>query len=258
MDFDFSPVESLDKVPEKFRVLYGQQAGEDGKFSVTDNFRPIADSINGFNGTTKTLRQQLKEKNVDLSPLVEYGDNPADIAAKFKEALDAAGANKNQDVTKAVEAAKQGLIAGHTKELEKHNARNQALQTQLYGLMVENAATAAVAELKGIPELLMPFIKNQVKVVEEDGQFKVQVIGTDGEVRYGTTGSPMSIKELVTEMKGIEKYGRLFESEQQPNRGGGGFQPGGGRRPTSGQQPAAEKSSVDKINAGLAARMRGR
>ncbi|WVW77392.1 head scaffolding protein [Stenotrophomonas phage vB_SmaS_Bhz59] len=252
MDFDFSPVESLDKVPEKFRVLYGQQAGEDGKFAVADTYKPIAESINGFNTTTKTLRQQLKDKNVDLSPLAEFGDSPADIATKVKEAIEAAGASKNQDVQKQIEGVKNGLTEAHKKELEKHATRNQALQTQLYGLMVENAATSAVAELKGIPELLMPFIKQQVKVAEEDGQFKVQVIGSDGEVRYGSTGSPMTIKELVTEMKGQEKYGRLFESEQQPNRGGGGFRPGSGQQPNAGRQPAADRSANDKIAAGLA------
>lgn len=252
MDFDFSPVESLDKVPEKFRVLYGQQAGEDGKFAVADTYKPIAESINGFNTTTKTLRQQLKDKNVDLSALAEYGDDPADIAAKVKEAIEGAGANKNADVTKAVEAAKAAMTQANAKELEKHTTRNQALQTQLYGLMVENAATSAVAELKGLPELLMPFIKAQVKVAEEDGQFKVQVVDAQGEVRYGSTGSPMTIKELVAEMKGQEKYGRLFESEQQPNRGGGGFRPGAGQQPNAGRQPAADRSPNDKIAAGLA------
>ncbi|QYW02109.1 virion-associated protein [Stenotrophomonas phage Sonora] len=257
MDFEFAPVESLDKVPEQFRALYGQQAGEDGKFAVADSFKAVADSVNGFNKSNKTLRSQLKTSAVDLSPLAEFGGTPAEIAEAVKNALSEASTNKNGDVQKQIDAAKAGLLAGHTKELEKHTARNQALQTQLYGLMVENAATAAVAELKGIPELLMPFIKNQVKVVEENGEFKAQVVDGQGEVRYGSTGSPMTIKELVGEMKSQEKYGRLFESEQQPNRGGGGFQPGAGRTQNPGRQPAADRSANDKISQGLAARMRG-
>lgn len=254
MDFDFTPVDSIDKVPETFRKLYNPTAGEDGKFSVSEDFRGIAESVNGFNKTNKTLRQQLKDGRVDLSALAEYGDNPASIAEGIKTAIEAASANKNQDVTKAVEAAKQGLAQGHQKELEKHVTRNQALQTQLYGLMVENAATAAVAELKGLPELLMPFIKNQVKVTEEDGQFKVQVIDGSGEVRYGQTGSPMTIKELVTEMKAQEKFGRLFESDTQQHRGGGGFPPGAGRQGGNPKPPAREKSANDKIAAGLKVR----
>lgn len=246
MDFDFSPVDSVDKVPEQFRSLYSQNPSDDGKFTIDPNFKPVADALLGFNKSNKQLRQELKTKAVDLSPLAEFGDSPAAIAEAVKAAVESAGANKNQDVNKAVEAAKAAMAQANAKELEKHTQRNQALQNQLYGLMVENSATAAVAELKGVPELLMPFIKQQVKVQEEDGQFKVLVVDGQGETRYGATGSPMTIKELVAEMKGNERFGRLFESEQQ---GGGGMPPNGGRRPP--QQQGRELSANEKIAQGL-------
>lgn len=252
MDFDFAPVESLDKVPEQFRALYGQQAKDDGKFSVADAYKPVAEALNGFNKSNKTLRDQLKGSKVDLSPLAEFGDSPAAIKEAVAKRLEELEASKGQDVQKQIEGVKLGLLDAHKKEQEKLGARNAALQNQLYGLMVENAATAAVAELKGIPELLMPFIKSQVKVVEEDGAFKATVIDASGEVRYGATGSPMTIKELVTEMKGQEKFGRLFESEQQDNRGGGGFRPGAGRQAPT--KPATERSANEKIAHALNAR----
>lgn len=251
MDFDFSPVEDLSKVPEDVRNLYDTKPDAEGKYTLNPSFQRPAEIIAGL---AKSLKAERKVKATDLSPLAEYGTDPVTIAESFKNAIEAASANKNLDVTKAVEAAKQAMTTANQKEIEKHAARSQALQTQLYGLMVENEATSAVAELKGLPELLMPFIKAQVKVAEENGQFKVQVIDGAGEVRYGATGSPMTIKELVNEMKGNEKYGRLFESEVQQNRGGGGFQPGGGRQPNQQQRPRAELSANDKIAAGLKAR----
>lgn len=254
MDFDFSAVESLDKVPEQFRSLYGTQAGEDGKFTVTEAFRPVAEAVNGFNKSNKQLRNDLKTKSVDLAPLAEYGDNPAAIKEAVKAAIEAAGASKNQDVTKQIEGVKSGLLQAHAKELEQRDLRNQALQGQLYNLLVENAATAAVAELKGIPDLLLPFIKQQVKVAEADGQFKVTVVDGAGEVRYGATGSPMTIKELVAEMKAQEKFGRLFESDQQPGNGGGGMRPGSGGQPP--RAPAKDMTSTGRIAAGLRNRAR--
>lgn len=247
MEFDFTPVEDVNKVPEQFRPLYAQKPGDDGKFTVDPNFKSVAEAINGFNKSNKQLRTELKTKVVDLSPLAEFGDNPASIAEAVKAAVEAAGANKNNDVTKAVEAAKSAMAQANAKEIEKHTQRSQALQNQLYSLMVENAATTAVAELKGIPELLMPFIKQQVKVAEESGQFKVSVVDAQGETRYGATGSPMTIKELVAEMKGNERYGRLFESEHQ--NGGGGMNPGGGKQPP--RQSGRELTSTEKIAAGL-------
>lgn len=253
MDFDFTPVDDINKVPEQFRALYGQQAGQDGKFSVNPDFAKVAEGINGFNKSNKTLREQIKGfKPADLSPLAEFGDSPETIAEAVKAKLAEVGGAKGAELQKQIDAAKQAVIEGNKKELEKRDARNQALQGQLYGLLVENAATAAVAELKGVPELLLPFIKQQVKVVEQDGRFSVQVIDPQGEVRYGATGSPMSIKELVTEMKANEKYGRLFESEAPA---GGGFRPGGGQQPPR-QRQQQDLSPAGKIAAGLARRQR--
>ena len=246
MDFDFSPVDSVDKVPEQFRPLYAREPADDGKFAVDPNFKPVAEALLGFDKSNKQLRQEIKTKAVDLSPLAEYGESPAEIAEAVKAAVEAAGSHKDQDVNKAVESAKAAMAQANAKEIEKHNQRNQALQNQLYGLMVENSATAAVAELKGVPELLMPFIKQQVKVQEEDGQFRVFVVDEQGETRYGATGSPMTIRELVAEMKGNERFGRLFESDQP---GGGGMPPNGGRRPPT--SPGRELSANEKIARGL-------
>lgn len=247
MEFDFTPVESVDKVPEQFRSLYSTTPGEDGKFGIADNLKPVAEAINGFNKSNKQLRNDLKTKAVDLSPLAEFGDSPATIKENIAKAIAEAAGTKGTDVEKKIEGVRAGLAQAHAAELAKRDARAKGLQDQLYSLLVENNATAAVAELKGVPELLLPFIKNQVKVMEEDGQFKVTVIDGAGEVRYGATGSPMTIKELVVEMKANEKYGRLFESEQQ--QGGGGFPANGARKlpPQQGQQ----LTSTQKIAAGL-------
>ena len=88
----------------------------------------------------------------------------------------------------------------------------------MYGLLVENNATNAVVDAKGVPELLMPFIKGQVKVIEEDGSFNVYVVDPQGDRRYsGITGQPMNIKELVMEMKANEKV-RAFIRIRGTNR----------------------------------------
>jgi len=250
MEFEFAPVEALDKVPEQFRGIYIEGDGDNaGKFVVADAHKGVAEAISGFNKSNKALRDEVKAakgSKVDLSPLAEYGDSPETIAEKVKEALAAASDGKSQDVSKAVEAAKQAMKDGFVKEAEKHTTRNTALQNQLYGLLVSAEATSAIAESKGVPELLMPFVKNQVKVVEEAGEFKVQVIDAAGEIRYGATGSQMTIKELIAEMKSNEKYGRLFESELPP---GGGMRPGSGNQ--SPRAPGTTKSANEKIAAGL-------
>jgi hypothetical protein len=249
MDFEFTPVDSIDKVPEQFRGIYKQ--GDDGKFVPDDAHKGVIEAITGLNRSLKAARAEAKAKTpVDLSPLADFGKTPEEIKAAVESRINELQEQvaKGGDAKVNLEKIKQDLAAAHAKDLERANKRSEALQNQLYGLLVENAATAAVVELKGVPELLLPFIKQQVKVVEEEGQFNVYVVDSSGDRRYsGVTGQPMTIKELVAEMKANEKYGRLFESEAPA---GGGMPPRGGSTPP--RQPGRVLSANEKIAVGLA------
>lgn len=255
MDIDLStPIEDINKVPEPFRFMLAQ--GEDKKYVVIPEHKPIADAITGLNRSLKAARQEAKSKTpVDLSALADYGTTPEEIAAGITAKInEAREAGKGGDA-KALEKLRTDMAAASATEIKKHQTRSEALQGQLYTLLVENNAMAAVTELKGVPELLMPFIKQNVKPVEVDGQFQVQVIGADGEQRFSpVTGQPMTIKELVMEMKANEKYSRLFESEQQAR--GPGMNPNGGRQAPA--QKGAPTTANGRIAAGLAKRQRGR
>lgn len=251
MDFEFAEVDDVAKVPEQFRSMYKEAEG--GKYAVDPAFKGVSEAVLGLNRALRAERQAAKDrKPVDLTPLSDFGATPEEIKAAFETRLAEAGKGKDSDVTKQIEGVKNGLQTAHARAMDAANARNTALQNQLYGLMVENSATTAVAELKGVPELLMPFIKSQVKVAEVDGHFVVTVTDNAGEPRYGAAGQLMTIKELVTEMKANEKYGRLFESEAGA---GGGMPPGAGRRvpDTKGK---VELSATQKIAEGLKNRQR--
>ena len=217
--FDFATnqeVESLDAVPENFRVFY-VEAGEGFKVNSEDGATAAAvASISGLAKSLNAARNDAKNNKVDLSALADYGTNPVDIAeavtAKMTELNDQikAGGKAKIDVDKI----KADLSAAHATEMEKRDAREQGLQGQLYGMLVTSEATKAITDNKGIPELLMPFIKDQVQVVEQDGNLNAYVVDGDNNQRYsGTTGAPMTIAELVVEMKGNKQFGRIFESE---------------------------------------------
>lgn len=248
MEFEFTPVESIDKVPEQFRGLYAQ--GEDGKFVVNETYKGVAEAVTGLNRSLKAARAEAKARTpVDLAPLADFGKTPeeikAGITAKMQELQDQLA--KGGDAKLNLDKVREDMTRAHQADLQKHTTRAQALQNQLYGLLVENSANSAVAEMKGVPELLLPFIKNQVKVIEEDGQFNVYVVDSAGDRRYsGITGQPMSIKELVAEMKANEKFGRLFESEAPA---GGGMPPRSGSTPP--RTPGKVMTANEKIAAGL-------
>ena len=255
MEFDFgenTTVSTLDKVPQDFRGLYIESDDGYKLDSEQEGVKSAVAAVTRLNQALKAARADAKakaSKAVDLSPLSEYGETPEQIATafstKFEELQNELA--KGGDAKLNLEKVKQEMAQAHSKELEAKDKRSEALQNQLYTLLVENTATSAIVDAKGSPDLLMPFITNQVKVVEEDGKQKVFVVDQQKDIRYsGVTGNPMTIVELVAEMKANEKYGRLFESEQPP---GGGMNPGGGSKlPT---KQAAKLTATQKIAQGL-------
>ena len=252
MDFEFQQVDKIDLVPEQFRGIYEEK---DGKFSVGESFQGVTTAVIGLNKSLKAARAEAKGKTaIDLSVLSDYGATPEEIkesvAGKITELQNeiAKGGSAKLNLDKV----RKEMADAHSKDLQKRDSRTEALQNQLYGLLVENNATNAIVDAKGVPELLMPFIKSQVKVIEEDGSFTVYVVDGQGDRRYsGITGQPMTIKELALEMKANEKFGRLFESEAPA---GGGMQPGSGKRAAAGSNE--ELSSTQKISRGLSNRGR--
>lgn len=253
MEFDLNqPQDSLDKIPDQFKPIFAP--GADGKFTVDPKFKGVADALTGFNKTTQTLRNELKTKTtVDLTPLAEFGTDPAAIKAAF-DARVAELTAKGGDAARAVEKVRSEMTAAHQAALTAEQNRSRGYQGQLHANLIRSEAVTAIAEAKGVPDLLMPFLQTQVKVVEADGRMNIVVLDDKGEPRYsGVTGQPMTVKELVTAMKADPKFARLFDSDQQG--GGGGMPPGGGRQaprtPLGGQQ---EKSANAKIASGLKAR----
>lgn len=254
--FEFSQnteMESLDSVPENFRVFYKQSDSGEG-FQLNSDDPATASAVASISGLAKSLKAARKDadgfrkQRVDLSALSEYGETPEAVAEAFQSKVGELE-SQLQEGSKAkvdIERIREDLSKSHNKELEKRDLLVSSLKDQLYANLVVSEATTAIAAQKGVSELLMPFVKERIRAVEEEGSVKVYVVDGDGNRRYsGTTGEAMSIPELVSEMKGNPQFGRLFESEAPS---------GTGTAPTVGRRQAvapAERTSVDKISAGL-------
>lgn len=265
MEFDFSQnteVSDLNTVPEDFRGLYSETEEGSGKYrlaSDNEGVKSAVAAITRLNQALKASRAEAKankQNKVDLSPLADYGDTPEAILEGFNSKLtelnEQLKKKGGEDLSRQVEKIKQDLATAHAKELETRDKRVEALTGQLHGLLVTNEAKGALTEANVIDaDLALPFVQNQVKVAEDDGKFMVSVVDDAGDVRYsGVTGAPMTIKELVAEMKSKEKFAPLFKSEAP---GGGGTKPGGSPAPRGAHRgDTSQLSSVAKISQGLA------
>ncbi len=248
-------VTDLNTVPADFRFMY--KAGEAGKH-VLDAENPVVKSslsiFSQMKNVLKTTHQKLRTAEgtkVDLTPLADYGQNPADIAAAFNA--------KVEELTGQIKGADPKKIAEGVENLwkpkvETANTRSTKLLGQLENVLVNGEALRSLNGQTSAPELALPFIKQQVKVVEQNGEFQVHVVDENGETRFSGT-QPMSIKELVTEMKANAKYARLFDSEAPA---GTGIKPGQQRQSAAQLAAAARQnadpsklSSTEKIRLGL-------
>ncbi len=248
---DNQTVDSLDNVPNDFRSLYVQN--DEGKHVIGEAFASVANAIDGLNGANAAVRKNLsdmKARQVDLSSLADFGSTPDEI----KTAFDAQIQDLQEQVGKTgkvnVEKIKDTFEKQFKAQITAAETLANGYKAQLQQVLVENAATQAIVANKGDVDLLMPFIRQQVKMVEgEDKKLVAIVVDEQGDTRYNTSSLPMSVSELVLEMKGKERFGKLFESEQ---KGGGGAAPGSAARRQGNVGNSREKmSSLDKINAGL-------
>lgn len=264
MQFDFpDTLADINACPEQFRPLYAQPQGSTEYKLQKDNplVKSSVEAITGLNKTLKTVRGELdalKKSKVDLSPLKDYGEDPTKILetfnTKIKDLQDQLAAKGNNKLD--LDNLRKDLTTAFGKEKEALEARIKGLQNQLSNLLIESAAKSALAAANVVDiDLAMPFVKERVKMVEEDGQIKVQVLDDQGGKRYGATGQDMTVAEYVNEMKGNKKFAVLFKSEAPK---GGGTNPNGpGNRQSKSTNQGDELTSRDKIALGLAKSPRG-
>lgn len=261
--FDFSinqTVDSIESVPEDFRGLY-VEAG-DGKFKLNsgdEGVRSAVSAIVRLNGALKNSRSEvdtLKKGRVDLSPLSEYGDSVETIAEGVKTKLAEAGKGKKADENAIRQQITQEVAATHKSETDALKQSNKKLQQQLFQNTVVSAATSALSPVAVSVDLAMPHVLSQVKAaVNDDGTYGVEVVDAEGATRFsGTTGSKMTVAELVAEMKGKDDFAPLFKSDI---KSGGGSQPSSQRRssPVGGRGGDDARSGTQKISDGLKARL---
>ena len=227
--------EKLEDVPEALKDQFKQ--GEDGKF------RPDIEAVDGWaledvTGLKGTLEKEMKNRKEAEGKLKAFGDLNADEARKAIDRVKEIGdldpeKEAEQIAAKKLELQREELVREHDKEKGELSGKLQARTTQLEGALVDAVATAAITdpEVKGNPILLLPHVKAQTQVVENDsGELVVEIVDpTTKTPRLGDSqGTPMTFEQLVAEMREKSEYAAAFEGSGQSgggmppdNRGGG-------------------------------------
>ena len=235
-------LETLEGVDEGVKPLYTQR---DGKF-VLD-----VEAVDGFELTNvSTLQSALASERTIRGgiekELKKFGSTWDDKEKKWTHSIDPVKAKQalakydefmsfdpNKEADKIVEskvnAVKEGLVAQYSGEISSRDERIGLLSSAVEEVLVTQQARAEILLANGTPELLLPHVAKACRVAEKDGKFHVEIIDKDGNVRIGDTkGNPMTIAQLINEMRGSEIFGRAFEGEgttgtgKHPTNGGSG------------------------------------
>lgn len=225
-------VETIDSVPEAVRNLYKET---DGKF-ILDVESVEGYALEDISGLKSTLGKELTLRKRLEKDVLKFKDIDPDKAREALAKLEEIG---NLDPTKEadrianerLEVAKRQLLEKHTGEISARDSKIGSLTKTIEGLLIDQAATAALAEAKGSVELLLPHVQRHTRVREQDGRHIVEVVDKDGNARIGNAkGDPMTISDLVQEMRKSEAFGRAFEGLGQS---GGGTPPANSGNPNN-------------------------
>jgi len=247
MPFDFEQnqtVDNLDTVPEDFKGFYTEN--NEGGFALREEFGSAVKVITGLNKSLLAARKDAKkasESTVDLSPLAEYGDSvetiQAGVAAKLDELTSQLKGGEKAKID--LDKARDDWAKTAAKEREGLENSNAQLRGQIHKLLITDQLKSAIGDRALNPDLVIPFAEERARIQENEGKFSVVFVDEDNAIRYGTGGAPLTPKEFVDEMSGIDKYKPLFKSTVPE---GSGARPGASSRrpaPTTGDKTANEK-----------------
>jgi hypothetical protein len=212
-------IDKLEDVAEELRGLYSEK---DGKFHLD------VDGIEDTGGLKRALQAERKARE-DLDKKIKKWEALGKTDEEIAELIRKLDEDEHKDAEKKGEWEKlrAQMNEKHAKELAKRDEQISALRGRLNAELVDAKATSAIAAQKGVPDLLLPHVQRHVKV---DENFNVLVVDAKGDPRVNGKGEPLSISELVAEMKSTETYGRAFEGT---GHSGGGTPPNNGAAGTA-------------------------
>lgn len=227
-------VNTLNDVPETLREHYAEK---DGKFilSVESVGGVSLEDVGGLR--TALSKERESRQTADKTLKAWEGLDPEDTRdrlAKYDE-LSKLDPSKEADriVTERVKAWGEKEGKRLTAEIETRDQKIGKLEGAYRKVTVTQAATQAISEAKGRVKPLLPHVESVTRVRETaDGSYAVEVLDAAGNVRIGDSqGNPLTIAQLIAEMKDNDDFSPLFEGH---NAGGSGAPSGGANRNAGG------------------------
>lgn len=203
------------------------------------------DNVEQLKKTVGTEKARADNLDKELAPFKALKVKPDEVATKLNRLGELEQIDPTKEADRLAEEKAKGikeqLVTAHNDEKKGWTEREKMLLSVVDDAKRTQAATSAIIEAGGNPDVLLPHVLGQTKLVEKDGQFDVLVIDGSGNPRIGdASGGAMKLPQLVEEFKAKDAFAPLFEAS---GKSGGGAPPKGpgGKPPVTG----VKKSEMD-------------
>lgn len=223
--------DKIEDIEENLRPMYAER---DGAFYLDVDGIDEHPLVSKAKSNLEAARRSERAMKQQVEKWEKLGKSDEEIAALIAEQEQ----NKHRELEAKGqwEELKKQMNERHQLDIKKWEGLTQAekdnnlkLRGKLERYLIDAKATAAIAAAEGEPELLLPIVKRFMKVTEdENGEFYTSIVDDKGGARVNGKGDPLTIEELLVEMKSSEKLGRAFKAS---GSSGGGSSPGGGSNP---------------------------
>jgi hypothetical protein len=184
----------------------------------------VAEQVEGLK---KNQNELLKESKAAKAKLAAYDGVDPEEYKKLKQAAEEAERKRLQGEGDFKQLEQQ-LVKKYEGLLEQERGSVSRMRSAMEKHLIDSAALSELAKVSDSPKLLLPHIRGRMKVVEHDGEFHARIVDDSGNIRVGKGqgSSPMTLSELIEEMKSDKEFAPAFRGTG--SSGGGATKSTGG------------------------------
>lgn len=208
-------------------------AGEAATFTQEQVDALVAERLaSETEGLKRNRDQTLKEAKAAKDALKAYeGIDPTEYKTLKDAAADAE--RKRLAGEGDFKALEKQILDRHAKEIDAERGTSARYKSSLEEYLIDAEAIRTLAKYSDSPELLLPHVKAQMRVVEQDGKFAARVVDAAGNVRIGKEGTtPLTLDELAAEMGSNKTFAPAFRGSGSSGGGAAKSHAGGGSAKT--------------------------
>jgi len=203
-------LDTLDGVDAALQGLYTKS--DDGKYRLD------AEGLSEIQASLKAANKEAADRRIALDKL--KGVDPEEYSRLKAEAEERA--TKDAESKGQWDKLREQMAQKHAADLAAKDNSLAKYRAALEKNLIDAQAVTAIAAAKGVPALLLPHVKNRVKVSEVDGEFSFQVLDEKGNPMIAdASGTPAGFTHLIESMKADPVFGRAFEGSGVSGGGAG-------------------------------------